>query len=97
MHCMIFCKHISFPIIVQVSEYDFGGGGGAIVDLLEDGLEVVGDEALCPHGSNVAWDELIIPVYATPLQDAMKRVVGVSVSEVADLHPLGFNILHWVS
>ena len=53
--------------------------------------------ALSPHGTNVAWDELIIPMYSTPLQDALKRVVRVSVSEVADLHPLGCNVLRWVS
>ena len=96
MHCVGCCEQSSLPIIAQISEDDLCGGGGSTLEFVDGGLEVGGDEALSPHGSNMAWDDLIIPVYATPLQDALKRVVRVGVSEAADLHPLGSNVLHWV-
>ena len=55
------------------------------------------DEALSPRGSNGSWYSAVVPVGATPLQDALKWVVMVRLSEAAELHPLRSDILHWVA
>ena len=55
------------------------------------------DKALSPHGSDGAWYEAIVPVYTTPLQDALEGVVWVCLSKAAELHPLRSDVLHGVT
>ena len=72
-------------------------GGGAVTNLVEGGLEVGWDKALSPHGSDGSWYASVVPLCTTPLQDALKRVVGVCLSKAAELHPLRSDVLHWVA
>ena len=64
------------------------------INLVDNGLEVLGDLTLPSHWSYVSGYTIVIPCISSPAHDAIERVPFVLQSVRTDLEPLRGDFLH---
>ena len=66
-------------------------------DLVDHRLEVLRDLPLASHWAHIVRDSAIVPILASPLDDASNRVFRMARDVSPDLSPLGRDFMHRVT